>query len=81
MFKKNCDILGSYRSDHSAVVLHGLWKFNNSLLKELEYIEIIGQVIGTIKKQYAGPIYVEYYIDVYQILKFSLHALSMINCF
>ena len=45
------DILPSYRSDHSTVVLSikinefkkgsGLWKFNNSLLKDSEYIKTI----------------------------------------
>lgn len=70
---KSCDILGSYRSDHSAVMLNlhfsvfkhgkGLWKFNNALLKEPQYIEMINNHIKEIKRQYAVPIYVQNFID------------------
>ena len=55
----NVDTLPSYRSDHSTVVLSikinefkkgtGLWKFNNSLLKDLEYAKIIKECIQQTK--------------------------------
>lgn len=61
------DILPSYRSDHSTVVLSikinefkkgsGLWKFNNSLLRDSEYITTIKNCINQVKEQYMIPIY------------------------
>ena len=56
-------ILNSYRSDHSPVVLQfklsdftigrGLWKFNNTLLHDIEYIQTIKEQIKKVKEQYA----------------------------
>lgn len=64
---KKCDILTSFRSDHSPIMLvlklnefkhgKGLWKFNNSLLNIPEYVQSINNHIDEIKKQYALPIY------------------------
>lgn len=64
---ENIDILPSYRSDHSTVVLcfkvnefkksKGLWKFNNSLLKDIEYAKLIKECIQQIKEQYMIPVY------------------------
>ncbi len=64
---KNCLTEASYRSDHSMVILtlkfskfvkgRSLWKHNNSLLLDLEYIKIVKDKITDIKKQYALPIY------------------------
>ena len=55
----------SYRSDHSMVILSiklqefkkgkGLWKFNNSLLHNKEYVELVKKTISNIKQQYAIP--------------------------
>ena len=63
----NCSIEPSYRSDHSMVILKckfnkfvkskGLWKFNNSLLKDMDYLNTINQKIKEIKLQYALPVY------------------------
>jgi hypothetical protein len=57
----NCKIEPSYRSDHSMVILElefkpfvrgkGLWKFNNSLLYDLEYSNIVKKKILEVKKQ------------------------------
>ena len=62
-----CYIESSYRSDHSPISLsltfndfkkgRGLWKFNNSLLYDKEYLECIRDVILNVKKQYAVPVY------------------------
>ena len=51
-----------YRSDHSMVILklkgsekekkRSFWKFNNSILKDPEYVKIIKKVIEDTKKQY-----------------------------
>ena len=62
-----CNIENSYRSDHSIIILNiafntfqkgrPLWKHNNSLLKEIEYLEVINKKIKEIKVQYAIPVY------------------------
>ena len=64
---KKCNIENSYRSDHSPVILSlcfnkfikgkPLWKFNNSLLKEIDYLNAINKKIDEIKQQYSLPIY------------------------
>ena len=61
---KNCKIEPSYRSDHSIVILElvfnpfkrgkGLWKFNNSLLSDIEYVNIVKEKILDVKKQYSA---------------------------
>jgi exonuclease III len=35
----------------------GYWKFNNSLLGDKDYLDCINEVIRTVRKQYAVPIY------------------------
>ena len=57
----------SYRSDHSPALLSlkinnfvkgtGFWKFNNSLLTDKEYVELIKKKIVDVKAQYACPVY------------------------
>ena len=64
---KSCDIDSSYRSDHSPIKLclkfdnfvkgKGLWKFNNSLLYDIEYVKQINKKINEVISQYALPIY------------------------
>ena len=64
---KNCNVLPSYRSDHSMILLDlefnpfirgkGLWKFNNSLLYDIDYINTIKQKIQEVKKQYCALVY------------------------
>ena len=34
-----------------------LWKFNNSLLKDIEYLNIINKKIDEVKLQYSLPVY------------------------
>lgn len=70
---KSCDILCSYRSDHSAVMLNlhfsvfkhgkGLWKFNNALLNEPQFIKMINNHIKEIKRRNAVPICVQNFIN------------------
>ena len=62
-----CSIIPSYRSDHSIITLNitftpfkrgkPLWKHNNSLLKDIDYLTIIKEKINEVKMQYALPIY------------------------
>ena len=63
----SCNIEPGYRSDHSIIVLKcnftqfvkgkPLWKLNNSLLSDINYLNIINDKINEIKTQYALPIY------------------------
>lgn len=68
------NIIPSYRSDHSSVVLSleinefkkgkGIWKFNTSLLKDRIYVEEIKKVINTTIEQYMIPVYdIKYFKD------------------
>jgi hypothetical protein len=60
----NSSILPKYKSDHSPVIVeiliskhargNGYWKFNNSLLKEVEFVKMIKDTILDIKSQYAA---------------------------
>ena len=51
-FLHTCEIIPGYRSDHSGVLLklqinfetekgHGYWKFNNTLLRDMDYVKKI----------------------------------------
>ena len=58
------DIKSGYRTDHSFVELHisfsdfkkggGFWKFNNSLLKDINYVRGTKSIISDLKQQYAA---------------------------
>lgn len=64
---KTSKIETGYKSDHSMVTIslamdnfeHGrpLWKHNNSLLADSEYLKIINSKILEVKKQYSLPVY------------------------
>ena len=64
---KGVKVLSGYRSDHSMVFLElesnrkkkdrQFWKFNNALLKDKEYMQIIKKVIKDVKNQYAALVY------------------------
>ena len=66
-FLKNCCVEPSYRSDHSRIILElelnpfirgkGLWKFNNSLLYDADYVNVMKEKILDVKKQYAALVY------------------------
>ena len=70
---KKSQIETGYKSDHSMVTLilamdnfeHGksLWKHNNSLLTDTEYLKTINSKIQDIKKQYCLPVYNHEAID------------------
>ena len=67
------EILPSYRSDHSSVVLsleindfikgRGLWKFNVSLLKDKMYVNTVKKCINDTKEQYMLPVYRKEFIE------------------
>ena len=64
---KSCKIEPIYRSDQSIVILElvfypfirgkGLWKFNNSLLIDIDYVNIVKEKIIDVKKQYSALVY------------------------
>lgn len=66
-YVNKCDIGISYRSDHSLIMLElnfqdrikgkPLWKHNNSLLSDIDYINTINNKIKQVKEQYALPVY------------------------
>ena len=70
---KNCDISLSYRSDHSIqkldIILNnfkrgkGLWKFNNSLLENKDFLTLINHIINEEKLKYALPVYDLKYLE------------------
>ena len=55
---RNCEIDISYKSDHSIILLElqftvhthgkGFWKFNNSLLEDIEYVNLINLKINDV---------------------------------
>ena len=72
----SCEIRPGYRSDHSIVTLHlnaiqkkkgpGLWKFNESLLYDENYVVLIKELVVSTVKEYAVPIYSENYVSDYK---------------
>ena len=67
------EILNSYRSDHNIIKLSinksgqkrgkGLWKFNNALLENIEFVDMIKSEISLISNTYALPVYSEAFVD------------------
>ena len=63
----NCDIKAGYRSDHSLIEMDILldcfrkhkevWKFNNSLLSNMKYLDLINKAIQQKVLKYAIPVY------------------------
>ena len=61
-----------YRTDHCVVVMHmqlteidkgpGIWKFNESILQDTEYVSIVKSTINNTITQYAIPVYNEEYV-------------------
>ena len=67
-FINGTDIVSGYRSDHCIVTLflkneemkgknRSFWKFNNSLLYDKNYVNLIKLCIHNVKKQYSVPLY------------------------
>ena len=65
---KDVNIVPGYRSDHNIITLElrkptfqekpsSYWKFNNSLLKEVNYVSIVKSCIFDVKKQYSLLVY------------------------
>jgi hypothetical protein len=64
---ENVFIKPSFQSDHSIIIMQlkfndfkhgkGLWKHNNSLLRDIQYVNEINKKIEDVKKQYAIPVY------------------------
>ena len=61
-YASEAKIIPGYRSDHSGIVLEltlntnergrGYWKFNNSLLKDQQYVSLVKNTISEVKQTY-----------------------------
>ena len=68
-----CEVKPSYRSDHSIIELDiilnhfktgkGVWKLNNSLLKNSEYLNLINKIIKEEAIKYTVPVYDLMYLE------------------
>ena len=79
----NCDVKPRYRSDHSIIELDilinkfihrkGVWKFNNSLLNNQDYLTQINKAIDEEILQYALPVYnLEFLKENFENLMFTI---------
>ena len=81
-FIASSDILSGYRTDHSLVTLtlkkpafcnrRLFWKFNNSLLNDEVFINVIKNEIRQMKEMYALPVYSTSFIESEQDVQFSV---------
>ena len=82
---KEVIIKPGYRTDHCLLIMKiqnkeldrgpGLWKMNDSVLQDSEYIDIINNIIKDTVVQYAIPVYTEEYItntDNYVNVQFTI---------
>ena len=79
---KKCSINPSYRSDHSSIELQicfnsfkqgkGLWKFNNSLLENKSYLDLVNNVIKEEKLKYALPVHNTKYVEENDNIEMSI---------
>ena len=77
-----CDIKPGYRSDHSIIEIQirinpfvrgkGIWKFNNSLLYEKDYLTLINETILEEKTKYAAPVYNPDFIKLSDNLQYTI---------
>ena len=73
-FVVTCTIQPGYRTDHSIVQMtlvtckfvkgKGIWKFNCSLLKNTEYVNMINSLIDSEKKFYSVLVYSHEYLNI-----------------
>ena len=83
---QDININPGYRTDHCIITMKlqvtevergpGLWKINDSILKDHEYIELINTTIKNTAYEYAIPIYNEEYVsnfDNYSTLEFTIN--------
>ena len=80
------EILNAYRSDHNIIKLSinksgqkrgkGLWKFNNALLENLEFVDMIKSEISLVSNTYSLPVYSEDFVesDKGQTLEISISS-------
>ena len=78
-----CDINPGYQSDHSIIGIDliqsnfnigkGVWKFNNNLLKNTNYVKVINKTIDDEISKYALPVYhINFLIGNYKNLVFTI---------
>lgn len=73
----------SYRSDYSPVILYckinnskrgrGFWKFNNSVLTDKDYVNIVKKTINDVKMQYSCPVYnADNLLNIIHVIQFTI---------
>ena len=80
----DCNIKSSFRSDHSIIELKiglskfyhgkGVWKMNNTLLKNKDYLNLMNKVITEEKFKYAIPIYSCEYINTNDYIQLMIES-------
>ena len=73
-----------YQSDHSILEIQisintfkqgkGLWKFNNSLLKNENYLKLVNNLIQEEKIKYALPVYDLHFLKANDNIKISIDS-------
>ena len=87
-----CDIRAGYRSDHSIIemdilltkftIYKGVWKFNNSLLNDQNYLDLINKTIHEEILKYAVPVYNVKFLENcnnYGNIKFAVDADTLLE--
>lgn len=85
------DIKAGYRTDHSLIIINiefrvnskgpGLWKFNNSFLKDKEFVDGIKQVIENTldfyRKEYSDKEYIISFKLLWEVIKMEIRGTSI----
>ena len=94
-FVQNTDILPGISSDHSIQTLdidfskfsrgRGFFKFNNSLIKDLEYVTLVNDVTREVATKYAEDIYEPNFLQIaspeqIQNLTFTINPQLFLEC-
>ena len=77
-----CYIKAGYQSDHSIVCLEmiknkfqigkGIWKFNNNLPKNKDYLDLINRITDEETLNYTLPIYINFLKENYKNIIFTI---------
>ena len=76
-----CDINSNYRSDHSVLVLSivtkgkGIWRFNNSLLYDKNYLNLVNTINNEEKLKYTIPAYNIEHVKTSDSVHFTLKTM------
>ena len=90
---ENEEINPGYRTDHSLITIgisfssqtrgRGLWRFNNSMLRDTEYVNKVKICIHETLNQYQNPVTEEFTINdqmLFEMLKLQIRTITMPYC-